>query len=841
MEFSEENSLSDFIPILPKTLHLIQVLAALSENAIYYKTSSWTLIAGIKLLKPVLDELQEKKKTLDAATLSALERIESTLVKAEELLERCSGHASIFQMVLQKQRILRNFQDVSLELHSVLCSLPQDCFELSEQSHQQFEQCVEDLQGANYSSDILEEELAEDIWLALKEIQGGVKMNHQKLAELAGRFDLKSNQEILKEASFLEKEKNIARLDKDKVKEESVNLLIDLITQMAEDLAEQKQAQVVMGGIPIPADFRCPLSLELMSDPVIVASGQTYERAYIQQWLDQGNTACPKTRQVLSHKNLIPNYTVKALIANWCEENNVPLPEPEKLETASIQPLGGKNDGKYQESTQQSEAASRSHSDRAVAAIGGRPSGRSVQTVRARAHEDFDMDRREARPPVSSVEETKRTLGFGDINGPRQTMLSREGDHFLDGSHGHSRNTSISSRGSSTDDVLAATTMEDNNQQVPQSMNDSSPYSSDISGELERLNVSSRSIFVRDEGSPAGGANGVWTSYSRRSVDGDSEMGRTGSLSDSGAAGNGSNDMQHRVETLVEDLRSSSLDAKRNAASELRLLAKYNMENRIIIANSGVIMPLVSLLQSTDYELQENAVTALLNLSINDNNKHEIAAAGAIDPLVNVLKVGTSIAKENAAATLFSLSVMDENKVSIGQSGAILPLVDLLMNGTSRGKKDAATALFNLSILHENKARIVRANAVRPLVELMSDPAAGMVDKAVAVLGNLATIQEGRFSIGEEEGIPALVEVLELGSQRGKENAAAALLHLCTSNNRFRAKVLQEGAIPPLVALSQSGTARAKEKASALLRHFRDQRHGGHGRGGGDRHADRHF
>ena len=162
-------------------------------------------------------------------------------------------------------------------------------------------------------------------------------------------------------------------------------------------------------------------------------------------------------------------------------------------------------------------------------------------------------------------------------------------------------------------------------------------------------------------------------------------------------------------------------------------------------------------------------------------------------------------------ATLFSLSVMEENKISIGQSGAIPPLVDLLRDGSPRGKKDAATALFNLSIYHDNKARIVRARAVKSLVELM-DPAAGMVDKAVAVLSNLSTIPEVRFAIGEEGGIPALVEVVELGSQRGKENATAALLQLCTNSNRFRAMVLQEGAIPPLVALSQSGTPRAREK-----------------------------
>ncbi|CAI0405656.1 unnamed protein product [Linum tenue] len=350
-----------------------------------------------------------------------------------------------------------------------------------------------------------------------------------------------------------------------------------------------------------------------MTDPVIVASGQTYERAFIKNWIELGLTVCPKTRHTLAHTNLIPNYTVKALIANWCELNNVKLPVPVK----SVHPSS-------------------------------------------------------AEPPRSLSSQTQ-------------------------------------------------------------------------------------------------------------------------------------------VKKLVEDLNSDSIDTQREATGQLRLLAKHNMDNRIVISNCGAITLLVNLLRSTDLKIQENAVTALLNLSINDNNKTAIANAEAIEPLIYVLETGSHEAKENSAATLFSLSVIEENKVRIGRSGAIGPLVDLLGNGTPRGKKDAATALFNLSIFHENKARIVAAGAVKHLVELM-DPAAGMVDKAVAVLANLATIPEGRNAIGQQGGIPVLVEVVELGSARGKENAAAALLQLCTNSNRFCNNVLQEGAVPPLVALSQNGTPRAKEK-----------------------------
>ncbi|URE36601.1 U-box domain-containing protein [Musa troglodytarum] len=277
---------------------------------------------------------------------------------------------------------------------------------------------------------------------------------------------------------------------------------------------------------------------------------------------------------------------------------------------------------------------------------------------------------------------------------------------------------------------------------------------------------------------------------------------------------------ESKVFELIEDLKRNSTDVQRAATAELRLLARHR-ENRMVIANCGAISLLVGLLHSTDPKTQENAVTALLNLSLSDN-KIAIANAYAIDPLIHVLKTGNPEAQENSAATLLSLSVTEENKLQIGRSGAIGPLVELLANGTLRGKKDAVSALYNLSTSRENKVRIVQAGAMSHLVELMN-PATGMVDKAVAVLANLATIPEGRNAIGQNGGIFVLVEVVELGSARGKENAAAALLQMCKNSGRFCSLVLQEGAVPPLVALSQFGTPRAKEKARALLNCFQNQ------------------
>ena len=75
------------------------------------------------------------------------------------------------------------------------------------------------------------------------------------------------------------------------------------------------------------------------------------------------------------------------------------------------------------------------------------------------------------------------------------------------------------------------------------------------------------------------------------------------------------------IEQLEPDLQSSSIDDQKLAAMELRLLAKNKPENRMKIAQVGAIKPLISLISSIDPQLQEYGVTAILHLSLCDENK----------------------------------------------------------------------------------------------------------------------------------------------------------------------------------------------------------------------------
>lgn len=77
-----------------------------------------------------------------------------------------------------------------------------------------------------------------------------------------------------------------------------------------------------------PEEFICPISSKLMFDPVVIDSGQTYERVWIEKWFNEGNYTCPKTKKKLVNHSFVPNSCMKDLISNWCRKHGVDIKDP---------------------------------------------------------------------------------------------------------------------------------------------------------------------------------------------------------------------------------------------------------------------------------------------------------------------------------------------------------------------------------------------------------------------------------------------------------------------------------------------------------------------------------
>ena len=71
------------------------------------------------------------------------------------------------------------------------------------------------------------------------------------------------------------------------------------------------------------AVYTCPISMEIMIDPVITKEGYTFERSAIMKWLKSNNT-CPLSRNILTIGELVPNKNLRENIENRRKKGLLP-------------------------------------------------------------------------------------------------------------------------------------------------------------------------------------------------------------------------------------------------------------------------------------------------------------------------------------------------------------------------------------------------------------------------------------------------------------------------------------------------------------------------------------
>ena len=67
----------------------------------------------------------------------------------------------------------------------------------------------------------------------------------------------------------------------------------------------------------------CPISQDVMQDPVCTPDGNTYDRSHIVEWINRNHT-CPLTRTRLQINDLVPNKSLKGVINGYIKSGRLP-------------------------------------------------------------------------------------------------------------------------------------------------------------------------------------------------------------------------------------------------------------------------------------------------------------------------------------------------------------------------------------------------------------------------------------------------------------------------------------------------------------------------------------
>ncbi|KAL5747847.1 hypothetical protein ACOSP7_024863 [Xanthoceras sorbifolium] len=334
------------IMLVQSLIETVNQVASISDYRCPVKKQYCNLARRLKLLTPMFEEIKESKLALPEETVKALASLKEALGSAKELL-RFGSEGSKIYLVLERDEIMKKFYEVTAQLEQALSAISYDKLDMSDEVKEQVELVLAQFRRAKGRIDAPDVELFEDL-LSLYNKNNDAATDTAVLRRLAEKLQLMGIADLTQESLALHE--MVAASGGDPGESiEKMSMLLKKIKEFVQtenpDLdatSKEKNLCASHGGQAsndrnhkapvIPDDFRCPISLELMKDPVIVSTGQTYERSCIEKWLEAGHGTCPKTQQALTSTALTPNYALRSLIAQWCEANGI---EPPKRPSSS--------------------------------------------------------------------------------------------------------------------------------------------------------------------------------------------------------------------------------------------------------------------------------------------------------------------------------------------------------------------------------------------------------------------------------------------------------------------------------------------------------------------------
>lgn len=312
---------------------LMDVIMTVGSYSGYRRTQRkecLNLVRRLKFLMPLLEEIRELDASVLRVSCNGLTNLRKAFFAARKLLKHCNDGSKIY-LALESEAVTGRFHGVYDKLNQALDDLSYNELGISVEVKEQVELMRMQLKRARRRADTQDMELAMDIMVVLSK-KDDRNADIAILERLANRLELHTVADLRVETIAVKK------LVKERGgKTESIQHILFLLEKFKQ-IAGVDEAVALDGPISskilqrcqssmIPHEFLCPITLELMTDPVIVATGQTYERESIQKWLNSNHRTCPKTGQVLDHLSLAPNYALRNLILQWCEKNNFELPK----------------------------------------------------------------------------------------------------------------------------------------------------------------------------------------------------------------------------------------------------------------------------------------------------------------------------------------------------------------------------------------------------------------------------------------------------------------------------------------------------------------------------------
>ncbi|WVZ24565.1 hypothetical protein V8G54_003109 [Vigna mungo] len=326
------------------------VVSCFSDNRFpFQRRNSRALVGKVEIFRSMLECLRDSADggVLTPTAVLCLKELYLLLYRSKILLDYCARSSKLW-LLLQNHCVSGHFHDLCQEFSTLLDVFPVGEIGLSDDVREQVELLQRQSKRAKLFVDKKDDALRIRFFWFLNEFESGRVPDSKDLrCFFVDKLQMLDAKSCRVEVEALEEQ--IVNHEGDV--EPTVPVLNGMVAitrycrfllfgfEEELEVESQKRArkrlitqEIAETFFTVPKDFCCPITLDLMCDPVIISTGQTYDRRSIWRWMEEGHCTCPKTGVLLSHNRLVPNRALRNLIMQWCSAHGVPYDPPEGVD-----------------------------------------------------------------------------------------------------------------------------------------------------------------------------------------------------------------------------------------------------------------------------------------------------------------------------------------------------------------------------------------------------------------------------------------------------------------------------------------------------------------------------
>ncbi|KAL2559736.1 U-box domain-containing protein 19 [Forsythia ovata] len=290
----------------------------------------------IEIFLVFLEDIQNGHSRNESTLVLGLSELHFIFQKVQFLLEDCSRDDARIWMLVKSENVTSQFRVLMRSIAVALDVLPVEGLDVSAEVREMVEFVSRQAFKTKFDVEVDDRRVSRKVLRVLDRFGNRIVPESSDLMRVLEYLGIQSWTECNKEVKFLEGEIVQECLSDEK---RDVGFLSSLMAFMiycrctlfvVVDNAPIRQSDGVgcisdLIGCLNPDDLRCPITLEIMIDPVTISTGHTYDRSSIMKWFKSGNHTCPKTGERLISIDLVPNLALKRLIKQYCTENGIPF------------------------------------------------------------------------------------------------------------------------------------------------------------------------------------------------------------------------------------------------------------------------------------------------------------------------------------------------------------------------------------------------------------------------------------------------------------------------------------------------------------------------------------